>query len=763
VTADAGARAPYAGLRHYTEADAAFFFGREAERDIVIANLLASRLTLVYGESGVGKSSLLHAGVARRLRALSEELAAGDEPGLAVVVFAEWSAADPVRALIARAASEVDRLAPGPPLPADVDLASALTALSDRLGGDLLIVLDQFEESFLYQGDSGPGTIGVELPRALRRDDGANFIVSIREDQLAQLDRFKGQIPNLFDNYIRVQHLDRAAARAAIVRPLEELTRLEGAEAEPFGAEEQLVERVLEELAAGKVVVGSRGAGTVEGGGEPGAGRIETPYLQLVLNRLWEEERRADSRTLRTATLESLGGGEAIVRSHLDDALSALSPGEQAATSRLFHYLVTPSGTKIAHHRADLAAYAGLAESESARLLERLAGETRILRPVGEESYEIYHDVLASAVLDWRARAEERMRDELRARSRARRRRLFVAASVASVALWVVGYSQGLLDESERRAVDARFSIRGDRTAEDVAVVGIDDTTFDDLRLNWPFNRLRQDGARAIAYDIQFTEQSPGREGAREDNALVEAVARAGGRIVLATTEVGGRGSTTVLGGDTALRELGARAGNALSAVDPDGVVRRMVHSLDGLETFPLVAAEVASGSRIAPSRLSGRATWIDFAGPPGSIPTASFSRVLDGSFPAGTFRGKVVVVGATAPSLQDVSATATGGLMSGPELQANAIQTALDSFPLRSAPAPIGIISIVLLGLLAPVLSFRLRPLLAFGVTLAVGALYLVGAQVAFQGGIVLLVLYPLVILVVTAVAALAVDVAGR
>ena len=65
------AERPYKGLMPYDEADAPFFFGREAEAEIISANLMASRLTLLYGPSGVGKSSVLRAGVVRRLRALS--------------------------------------------------------------------------------------------------------------------------------------------------------------------------------------------------------------------------------------------------------------------------------------------------------------------------------------------------------------------------------------------------------------------------------------------------------------------------------------------------------------------------------------------------------------------------------------------------------------------------------------------------------------------------------------------------------------------
>ena len=64
---------PYKGLSAFedSELDALLFFGREREVAAVAANVLASRLTVLYGPSGVGKSSLLRAGVARRLRELS--------------------------------------------------------------------------------------------------------------------------------------------------------------------------------------------------------------------------------------------------------------------------------------------------------------------------------------------------------------------------------------------------------------------------------------------------------------------------------------------------------------------------------------------------------------------------------------------------------------------------------------------------------------------------------------------------------------------
>jgi putative ribosome biogenesis GTPase RsgA len=51
----------------FSEEQAPYFFGREAEREVVTANLMAASLTLFYGPSGVGKSSVINAGVAYHL------------------------------------------------------------------------------------------------------------------------------------------------------------------------------------------------------------------------------------------------------------------------------------------------------------------------------------------------------------------------------------------------------------------------------------------------------------------------------------------------------------------------------------------------------------------------------------------------------------------------------------------------------------------------------------------------------------------------
>ena len=73
---------PYPGLDPYTEDDAELFFGREADIRMIVNNARAQRLVVLFGPSGVGKSSVLQAGVVREIRSANvrrfERLAAGD-------------------------------------------------------------------------------------------------------------------------------------------------------------------------------------------------------------------------------------------------------------------------------------------------------------------------------------------------------------------------------------------------------------------------------------------------------------------------------------------------------------------------------------------------------------------------------------------------------------------------------------------------------------------------------------------------------------
>ena len=115
------------------------------------------------------------------------------------------------------------------------------------------------------------------------------------------------------------------------------------------------------------------------GNGSSAAGLIEAPYLQLVMERVWEEEQAAGSRLLRLGTLERLGGARAIVSAHLERTLGALSPHDAAIAASALTYLVTPSRTKIAQSFDDLVGYTDESPAELRSVLDLLAAQ-RILR-----------------------------------------------------------------------------------------------------------------------------------------------------------------------------------------------------------------------------------------------------------------------------------------------------------------------------------------------------------------------------------------------
>ena len=121
-----------------------------------------------------------------------------------------------------------------------------------------------------------------------------NVLISLRDDSLAKLDRFKKQIPDLFANRLQIDHLDRAAAIDAIRRPIEEFNRHLPVDSSKASVEPQLIQMVLEQVKLGQITAES-GEDHMD---QPSAQeqeadatlRVETPFLQLVMTRLWEEE-----------------------------------------------------------------------------------------------------------------------------------------------------------------------------------------------------------------------------------------------------------------------------------------------------------------------------------------------------------------------------------------------------------------------------------------------------------------------------------------
>jgi WD40 repeat protein len=498
---------PYVGLQPFLPEHARFFFGREREQRLVIANLLAQPLTVLYGASGVGKSSLLNAGVLPQLRR--------DRPTTPVIVFREWARADYRSELVRRCIDAVwatprDQPRPAEHLPLDVVLRAAAVAARETV----LVLFDQFEEYFVYHPKSAsPESFEAEFARAVNRDDvDVGVLLSLREDGLAKLDRFQERIPDLLSNRLRLKHLDASGAETAIRRPLAVWNEAPPDGGPPVTLDDQLVNLVIGQIRTGRVSV-TRQSGS--GAEQKDESLIEAPFLQLVMLRLWLEERARGSTALRAATLTGLGGAAAIVGRHLDEAMDRLDSASQAVAAGIFDRLVTPTGGKIACSLSALAGWAGEALAPDVpRVVGQLCNE-RILRATDAtderetDSYEVFHDVLAPAILDWRARwlaareqetavahaqaetaaAAERQRQEMaltaeREQARIKRRalaRLLLASGVLTliaIAGWGWSFYQGLLAGANEKAARALLAVSRDDPvrALDLGLAAIDKT-----------------------------------------------------------------------------------------------------------------------------------------------------------------------------------------------------------------------------------------------------------------------------------------------
>jgi hypothetical protein len=202
---------PYFGLNYYEQRFGAWFFGRDAECNKIITNMQAARLTLLHAESGVGKSSLLRAGVAAQLSELAKSerqqdgACAIDLP----VVFSSWRD-DPVEGLVATISEAIEPFVSENSKVASGSLDLTIRAAAAAANASLLILFDQFEEYFLYHsdeqsldmpGDDKPASacFAEALARCINCTDlNANFLIAIRDNAYASLDgMFKGRIENI--------------------------------------------------------------------------------------------------------------------------------------------------------------------------------------------------------------------------------------------------------------------------------------------------------------------------------------------------------------------------------------------------------------------------------------------------------------------------------------------------------------------------------------------------------------------------------------
>ena len=400
---------PFLALRPFSRQDAARFYGRDADLVLIRSRLYSSKTTLLFAGSGVGKTSLIDARLTPTL-----------ESRWSIVTHRRWAARPPLEAL--SAAIDGPEAAPEPATTrSPLSLLDALERRGRAAGTPRqhLLILDQFEEVFQHWRDSQALDEFVQalsdVVHSARLD--ARVLFSMREEFLGELSVFDNLIPDLFNNCYRLKNPTRAEAEEIIEKTAHSEQKVECGDG--FDA-------LLDDLLSAP-----RGVSAIAGDVAASArSRIPMPFLQIVCHRLWEKQLGRAHGTLAPFAAKFVeshkpGTAAAELDAYCREKLEALTPEQRDSAAAAFGFLMTPAGAKMAYPVDVLATQARVPEAPLLEMLRKLSEpEVRILReiPGGRGSkpwFELYHDLYARFLSDWkRAHEEARTREQQAERER---------------------------------------------------------------------------------------------------------------------------------------------------------------------------------------------------------------------------------------------------------------------------------------------------------------------------------------------------------
>jgi hypothetical protein len=449
--ADAATEYRYPGSSPFadTEIDRLTFRGRRQEIDDVLHSILSVDLFVVYAISGVGKTSLMSAGVMEQLR---------QRDFFPVIVRLNDPATPPVELIdvqIRAASDKFEQITVSRhPSVRDAepstlwDLLASLEVWRGNALQHLVLIFDQFEELFtLDWGDDDRERFIGQLGEVIRRHrtqtapaeaaeaaetvplpaPNVKIVLIIREDSLGELEAMATEIPQIMHHRFRLDGLSLERAVEAVREPaLLSDPRLATAR---FTYSDGAADAILEFLRAREY----RGRAVL-------TKSIDPSQLQLICQHVERSVLPGKLAATEDETVEitetDLGGKpglERILRDFYRNELAALPSKDRKPVQHLCESgLINQNGRRLSLEEGEIAARFGVSTATLEHLVDR-----RLLRAeprVGSIYYELAHDTLAGPIISFR--------DAERSARRRRWRRW--AAGVAAAGLLALGALIGL-------------------------------------------------------------------------------------------------------------------------------------------------------------------------------------------------------------------------------------------------------------------------------------------------------------------------------
>jgi len=407
------ARNPFKFLDPYGPGESDIFFGRDFECAELYSRFYKSRLLLVYGESGTGKTSLVQCGL--RAQIPSEE----------ATFVTVRTAVDPLQSL----RRELESLVGNQALAGIDGYAEMLGEAAFQKAKTIVLVFDQFEELFILQPPHVRQSLADEIRTWLSGELDVRVIIGLREEYLAKLGELEANLPGLLENRFWVRRMSQAQAREAIVGPCD---------ACGVGVDEGLADELLSQL-------------------DQGEHGIELPMLQVMLDSLYRRAARdnPEAPVIGWEAYREMGQAHTILGRFVEERVAEYP--DQERVRQVLKGMVTADGTKRVSAIEDLADNAArfgptVEGEELAGIMGRLVDDRIVREDADNHLFELRHDALAETVYEWLSGLERELMKVTSALKN--RHREYVAREQAAGALLDSGFLDYLAPYKPRLRLD---------------------------------------------------------------------------------------------------------------------------------------------------------------------------------------------------------------------------------------------------------------------------------------------------------------------